>query len=118
MWLLRLKPKRYDVVDCTMGVVYLVNLKFKDRNSIDASADVHIAIHIYVCQLMGVFCDRLSYVLKQPQNGSTGKDKGRYCKKKERSFLLISLAQGIFKPYYLPMPEFPPITSLLHIGHV
>ena len=44
MWLLRLKPKRYDVVDCTMGVVHLVNLKFKDRNSIDASADVHIAI--------------------------------------------------------------------------
>ena len=29
-------------------VVYLVNLKFKDRFSIDTSADIHIAIHRYV----------------------------------------------------------------------
>ena len=27
--------------------VYLVNLKFKDRYSINASADIHIAIHSY-----------------------------------------------------------------------
>ena len=40
-------------------VVYLVNLKFKDHFLIDASADIHIAIHRYVYQLMGVFCNRL-----------------------------------------------------------
>ena len=42
-----------------MRVVYWVNQKFKDRNSIDASADKHIAIHSFVYQVMGVFCDRL-----------------------------------------------------------
>ena len=42
-----------------MRVVYLINLKFKDCFLIDASSDIHIAIHRYVYQLMGVFCDRL-----------------------------------------------------------
>ena len=40
----------------------LVNLKFKDHFLINASADIpipiHIAIHRYLYQLMGVFCDR------------------------------------------------------------
>ena len=31
-------PKRYDVKECALHVVYLVNLKFKDRFSIDTSA--------------------------------------------------------------------------------
>ena len=31
-----------------MGVVYWVNQKIKDRNSIDAPADIHIVIHIVI----------------------------------------------------------------------
>ena len=45
----------YDVYDCALYVVYLVNLNFKDRYSVDASADIHIAIHIAytVARIMG-----------------------------------------------------------------
>ena len=100
--------------------VYLVNLKFKGRYSIYASADIHITIHIaihrYVYQLMGVFCDRLKLCSKAAPNCQTDQNKGRY-REQERSFLLVSLAQGICNPYYLPIPEFSPITSLLHNGH-
>ena len=46
-----------------MHVFYLVYLKFKDRYLIDASADIHVTIHRYEYQLMGVFCVRL-YVLQ------------------------------------------------------
>ena len=58
----RLATKRYDVNECALHVFYCVNQNFKDCNSIDASADIHITIHIaihrYAYQLMDVFCDR------------------------------------------------------------
>ena len=36
------KAKRYDVQECALRVVSLVNLKFKDCFSINASVDIHI----------------------------------------------------------------------------
>ena len=59
------------------SVVYLVKLKFKDRYLIDASADIHIAIHRYVYQLMGVFCDRLKLCSTAAPDCRTGQNKGR-----------------------------------------
>ena len=43
-----LSSKTYDVKECVLHdvYVYLVNLKFKDCFSIDASADIHITINI------------------------------------------------------------------------
>ena len=61
-----------------MHTVYLVNLKFEDRHSIEASADIHIAIHRYVYQLMGVFCDRLKLCSTAALDCQTGQNKGRY----------------------------------------
>ena len=40
----RFKAKRYDVQECALRVVYLVNLKFKDHFLINTSADKHIAM--------------------------------------------------------------------------
>ena len=65
---------------------------------------------------MDVFCDRLKLCSKAAPNCQTDQNKGRY-REQERSFLLVSLAEGICNPYYLPIPEFSPITSLLHNGH-
>ena len=79
-------PKRYDVKKCALSVVYWVNQKYKDRNSIDASADIHNAIH----QLMGVFCDRLKLDSTASPNCQTEQNKGRY-REKELSFQLVSL---------------------------
>ena len=88
-------PKRYDVKECALCVVYL---KFKDCYSIDASADIHIAMHIaihrYVCQLISVFCDRLKLCSAAAPDCRTGQNKGRYGKQ-ERSFLLVSLVPTI-----------------------
>ena len=36
--------KRYDVKECVTHGVYWVNLKFKDRNSIDALRCIHIYV--------------------------------------------------------------------------
>ena len=36
----------------------LSKLKFKDRYSIDTSADIHIAIHKFVYQLMDIFSEK------------------------------------------------------------
>ena len=79
---------------CSLRVVYLVNLKFKDRYSIDASA-IHIAnsytkIYIDIYQLMSVFCDWLKLCSTAAPNCRTGQNKGRY-REQERSFLLVSL---------------------------
>ena len=80
-----------------MCVVYLVNLKVKDCYSINASADIHITIHIaihrYVYQLMGVFCDRLKLCSTAAPDCRTGQNKGRY-HEQERSFLLVSLSDN------------------------
>ena len=88
--------KKFDVKECAMHVGYWVNLRFKVRNLIDASADTHIVIHTniqqYVYQLMGVFCERLKFyftVVLYYQN------KCRYSKK-DLLFLLVSLC-GAYK---------------------
>ena len=77
-----------------MLFMYLVNLKFKDCFSINASAEIHIATHIaihkYVYQLMGVFCDRLKLCSTAAPDCRTGQNKGSYCKQ-ELSFLVVSL---------------------------
>ena len=77
-----IRPKRYDVQECALRVVYLVNLMFKGCYLIDASADIHIGIHIaihrYVYQLMGVFCDRLKLCSTAAPDCQTGQNKGIY----------------------------------------
>ena len=81
-----------------MHVVYLVNLNFRDRFSIDTSADIHIAIHVaihrYVYHLMGVFCHRFKLCFTAAPDCRTGQNKGRY-RKQELSFLLVSLSETI-----------------------
>ena len=61
----------------------LVNLKFKDHFLINASADIpiaiHIAIHRYLYQMMGVFCDRLKLCSTASPDCRTGQNKGKYC---------------------------------------
>ena len=51
-----LEAKRYDVQECALRVVYLVNLKFKDRFLIDESADIHIAIHVAIHRCTSAGC--------------------------------------------------------------
>ena len=85
----RFKAKRYDVQECALRVVYLVNLKFNDRFSINASVDIHITIHRYVYQLMGVFFDRLKLCSTAALDCRIGQNKGRY-PEKELLFLLVS----------------------------
>ena len=77
-------PKRYDVQECSLRVVYLINLKFKDRYFIDTSADIHIYVYLYV------FCDMLKLCSTAAPDCRTGQNKGRY-REQERSFLLVSL---------------------------
>ena len=72
----------------------LSKLKFKDRYSIDTSADIHIAIHKFVYQLMDIFSDRLKLCSTTAPDCQTGQIKGRYCKH-EHSFLLVSLHSSV-----------------------
>ena len=72
--------QRDMMLECALRVAWLVNLKFNDRNSINASVDIHItihtAIHRYVYWLMGVIN---TLVFEQ-----------------ERSFLLVLLLKLVF----------------------
>ena len=86
-------PERYVIQDFALRVVYLVNLKFKDCFLINASADIHSVIHIYVYQLMGVFCGRLELCSTAAPDCRTGQNKGRY-RKQELSFLLFPALRG------------------------
>ena len=67
----------------------LLSLKCKDHYSIDPSDDIHIAIHRYVYQLMGVFCDRLglSFVLQQLATAGLAKTKADIANKAAHSCL-------------------------------
>ena len=67
--------------------VYLVNLKFKDRFLIHASADINNAIHEYVYQLIGVICDRLKLCSTAAPDWQTSQNKDRY--RKQELFLLL-----------------------------
>ena len=58
--------------ECALRAVYLVNLKFKDRFSIDTSADIHIAVHIAIHVY---FVTGLSYILQQPSTAGLAKTK-------------------------------------------
>ena len=82
--------KTWSSEEWAKHVVYWVNQKFKDHNSIDASP--YTELYVYH-QLMGVFCDRLKFGSTVARDCRTGQNKDRYCKK-ELLLLLILLSSS------------------------
>ena len=88
--------KRYDVMEWAMRVVYWINQKFKDCNSIDASPykypciTICIKICITICWCV-YFVTGLNLVLQQPSTAVVAKAKADIAKKSSYCYSSCSL---------------------------
>ena len=77
-----------------MFLAFQNGLKNMQTSGYNGPRTVHIAIHKYVYQLKGVFCNRPNLCSTADLNWGTGQNKGRYCQK-ELSFLFVLLHQSL-----------------------